>query len=129
MARKELPLRARVRIMLYLRVRNPGARSLREISESTGVPLSTVSLNVQKLQEEGLVELKEGRYVLTEKGREYADSILLTLRDYVMGVERPFLLLMLVGVLISSLLGVLVSDLFLYAQVVMIALLLYRILS
>ena len=129
MARRELPLRARVRIMLYLRVRNPGARSLREISESTGVPLSTVSLNVQKLQEEGLVELKEGRYVLTEKGREYADSILLTLRDYVMEVERPFLLLMLVGVLISSLLGVLVSDLFLYAQVVMIALLLYRILS
>ena len=129
MARRELPLRARVRIMLYLRVRNPGAKSLREISESTGVPLSTVSLNVQKLQEEGLVELKEGRYVLTEKGREYADLILLTLRDYVMGVERPFLLLMLVGVLISSLLGVLVSDLFLYAQVVMIALLLYRILS
>ena len=129
MARRELPLRARVRIMLYLRVRNPGAKSLREISESTGVPLSTVSLNVQKLQEEGLVELKEGRYVLTEKGREYADSILLTLRDYVMEVERPFLLLMLVGVLISSLLGVLVSDLFLYAQVVMIALLLYRILS
>jgi len=128
-ARRELPLRARVRIMLYLRVRNPGARSLREIAESTGVPLSTVSLNVQKLQEEGLVELKEGRYVLTEKGREYADSILLTLRDYVMEVERPFLLLMLVGVLISSLLGVLVSDLFLYAQVVMIALLLYRILS
>ena len=45
-----------------------------EISLEAGMPYNTVRVNIYKLQALGAVEDKDGKYVITEKGKQMLDE-------------------------------------------------------
>jgi len=61
------------KILAFLnKVKEP--KSMPEISLEAGMSYNTVRVNIYKLQALGAVEGKDGKYVITEKGKQMLDE-------------------------------------------------------
>jgi len=61
------------RILAFLN-KNKEPKSMPEISLEAGIPYNTVMVNIYKLLALGAVEGKDGKYVITEKGKQMLDE-------------------------------------------------------
>jgi predicted transcriptional regulator len=61
------------KILAYLNKKKE-AKSITKISEEADIPYNTVRDNIYKLLALGAIETKDGRYIITEKGKQMLDE-------------------------------------------------------
>jgi predicted transcriptional regulator len=63
------------RILAFLKKKKE-AKTITEISEEADIPYNAVRDNIYKLMALGAIETREGKYIITEKGKQMLDEFI-----------------------------------------------------